>query len=195
MTRDPENDSDWLAFQYLAGELSKSKAAEFESRLGEDEAAQRALGRMVELSLAVSAAGPAVFEACGAAVERPEVRRATRRFGRGLVWLAVSALVLVAALVSMRGSLVPPGDAVFTAAEEDSWKLAVIWNETRAEMPADVPWPENENLGEAAHDLAIPMAAEAAGDWNTETPAWIWAGVIAANAEELEHGPADPGGI
>lgn len=44
------SDLDWLAFQYIAGELSVDDAAQFESRLAIDQMAREAVAAAVELS-------------------------------------------------------------------------------------------------------------------------------------------------
>lgn len=54
-----EQDLDWLAFQYVSGELSESESREFEERLGSDLAAGEALARQVMVC-------EAVVEACAA---------------------------------------------------------------------------------------------------------------------------------
>jgi len=50
---DSTTDIDWLAFQYVTGELADDAAAEFESRLAVDQAACEAVSRMVLLNQAV----------------------------------------------------------------------------------------------------------------------------------------------
>ena len=48
------NDIDWLAFQYLTGDLPDDAVARFESSLASDQPAREALARAVELTQAVA---------------------------------------------------------------------------------------------------------------------------------------------
>src|SRR5688500_9090345 len=45
-----QTDLQWLAFQYIAGELSEGDMAEFEARLGSDQVAREAVAEAVELA-------------------------------------------------------------------------------------------------------------------------------------------------
>jgi hypothetical protein len=57
--RHDDVDLDWLAYQYLVGELSEHDAASFEQRLAIDQVAREALAAAVELAESVSIAGEA----------------------------------------------------------------------------------------------------------------------------------------
>ncbi|MCH5376068.1 MAG: hypothetical protein JJ992_19025 [Planctomycetes bacterium] len=189
------NDTDWLAFLYIAGDLPSRQVAEFESRLESDEAAQQALSKIVELSLAISAARAIEFEPpCVPAAET------SRRSSRYAIWLsgclAASAAVLLTCWLALHG----PGSStrgVPDFADSDPVQLAIIWNETRSALPSPDEWSVDDSS--EAVEYVVPEAADApdARDepdaWAAaETPPWVWAAVTvaeeAASSDESESG-------
>ena len=56
---DNDADLDWLAYQYVAGELREHDALAFEGRLAVDQSAREALAAAVALSQAIAIAGEA----------------------------------------------------------------------------------------------------------------------------------------
>ena len=55
---DRDSDLDWLAFRYVAGELTADEAGRFEARLDHDQAAREAVAGAVGLADALAAARP-----------------------------------------------------------------------------------------------------------------------------------------
>lgn len=95
----PREELDWLAFRYVANELSEGEAAEFERRLADDQSAREAVARSVQLTHAVvSLAEPAVT----AGSRRPS--------GRQQVWAWIG-LGAAAAAVCLAFWLGRPGSA------------------------------------------------------------------------------------
>jgi hypothetical protein len=206
MNRHQDNESDWLAFRYVADELSGAELADFESRLAWDETAQRSLGSMVELTLAIaatqtSAAGESVAPAALAnqparAVEPHAGRKANRR----LVWLAgclaASAIVLIAAMVAVQSRWLSPQVATIQAPDDDWQRLAAIWNETRSELSTDDQWSADGDSQMASPASAPSSADEAEDEWTvTETPPWMWAGVTGLEQGDGDDPAADSGDI
>lgn len=83
---------DWLAFRYVANEMTGSEVLDFEGRLSDDLAAQAAVARAVEMTHAiVSVIDP---------VTAPETTPAKRAFvGRRKLWWAVAATSAAAVAV------------------------------------------------------------------------------------------------
>jgi hypothetical protein len=209
MTKVQDHELDWLAFRYLAGELSATELLDFESRLGADEAARSSLSDMVELTLALSAAGPAFQrEPCATAPADTTARRPNRRIRARSIWLAgvlaCSAVVLVAAWSVWPGPHhIAPRTAGTTNWNDESLKLAVIWNEARFGLVMDESWVSDEASDETDEalpasdlDLAASASREESDEWPAaEAPSWVWAGVIAADRDEPEVPTTNSGGI
>ena len=53
MNAKQREDLDWLAFRYVAAELSPAESRQFEGRLEHDQQAREAVGRIVEVTCAV----------------------------------------------------------------------------------------------------------------------------------------------
>lgn len=92
----PPDELDWLAFRYLACELSEAENRAFEARLADETAAQEALVRAVELSHALSAVlEPARIPAPGTAPETTWQKRRSDRTWRRVITAVVAALLVV----------------------------------------------------------------------------------------------------
>ncbi|MCL4204433.1 MAG: hypothetical protein KJ000_18260 [Pirellulaceae bacterium] len=207
MNRHQDNETDWLAFRYVADELSGAERIDFESRLAWDEVAQRSLGSMVELTLAIaatemSAVGGSVAPAALANQSaRSADLHAGRTANRKLVWLAgclaASAIVLIAVLVAVQSRWLSPQVATIQTPDDDWQRLAAIWNETRSELSTDDEWSADEDT--QVPPLALAPSSpndEAADEWTvTETPPWVWAGVIGAEQGDGNGPTADSGDI
>lgn len=169
------SDLDWLAFCYVANELSADERASFESRLADDQSACEAVARAVELVQAV-----ALAETCER--ERPMPASITRRttWPRRLAWMSVgasAALVLVAAALgwqSISGWFAPP--------PADRGRLAEVWSQTRDEVRQIVH----------TEPLELPPVMETDFPSDETLPSWITAAVFnqAASAEPELDGPS-----
>lgn len=92
---------DWLAQQFVLGELSERDAADFESRLATDEAACSALAQAAQLVLSLQAAA--------APLPLAKPIRTTDHFSRQLVALtAVAACCLITVLAWSPAPTSPP---------------------------------------------------------------------------------------
>lgn len=133
--RSPE-DLDWLAFSYVANELSDSQRIQFESLLASDQRAREAVAQVMELTTDVSdvldadARLPQFIRKSDVASEQSvPIRKAPKaKRSQSLHWgWQVAALLLVAVSVSVwiwTGRSQEPVVATTTAPSEE---LAVAW--------------------------------------------------------------------
>ena len=154
------DDLQWLAFQYIADELSDEERNAFEARLANDQEVREAVARAVELSTAIRLSAP---------VAR---LRESRKPGWA-AWLAggvVSACLALTALFTAK--------YFFPAAEPDlhvdnaevDIQLAHAWSEVR-ELPFDELFPDESAARELADvdSLSLPAIPEL----NAAPPAWM----------------------
>lgn len=103
------NDLNWLAFCYVAGELSAAESLAFEDRLARDEAACEAVALAAKLNLAVVAAcdrnqpvspAPAIYEVEVTIPARRDDFAATSRWA-GTAITAVAASAIAAAGIAL----------------------------------------------------------------------------------------------
>lgn len=213
MQYDKLEELDWLAFRYIAGELSASEADAFETRMADDQQAREAVARAVGLAFTLAAAGPRTPEPCPADARTAEAGR-HGRMARLAAWLTVAAAACLAgvwAYQSFQGSASQPGSRRQVAGEEEAavlenprQQLALLWSRTREELAvlydddrvfdsADLmesfeaaAWSSIEDPFEP--DLATPDDLLAAND----PPTWMLAAVRArlGEAETESHGPS-----
>ncbi len=197
---------DWLAFQYLAGNLSTEAVSEFETRLARDQAAREAVARAVELTQAVAlveaAAPERVVPACreeGVAVSRhadlPVEKTRTTHWIVPVAWLSMAALALVvvgnqfARRVEPHLTLTlhdPPVVATDVAAFS-SGELASAWVDT-AEFFVTADFVEADLLDDAMEyevggDEIFETARVTAAEGDVErlqAPSWMKAGLAAS---------------
>lgn len=165
---DKHEELSWLAFRYVAGELTAAETEQFEEQLATDQAAREAVAHSVELYHAVAAA-----EAGVAAEPVTIAARARTTWSQRLVWIstgAAAAAVLVVAGWNASGlwSSAPAKPSV-------SPDLAKAWTAVRADvaladgpvrpMIADLTDAELATIAE--EELALPM----------DTPSWMTAAV------------------
>lgn len=189
LTPEQANDVEWLAFCYVADEMSADERARFESRLSSDQAAREAVATAVELTQTIAAAEP---------IEQT-VELAPRRFDRVVFWqratwiatttAACLAVVLGYQLVSQ---VLQQGDraAGFAGQKEagdgEADELAQAWLEAG----------DDESLDDSSADQAPPQAATetAGGDElvgifeadDVEAPDWMLAAVNGLSAEAMD---------
>lgn len=89
MTNSPDQDLDWLAFRYIADEMTDDERAAFEARLEQDQPAREAVAGSVELSQTLAAAEHLL--------ESPVVASADRRavWWRRVAWATIAGSVAV----------------------------------------------------------------------------------------------------
>jgi ferric-dicitrate binding protein FerR (iron transport regulator) len=141
--RDNNDELDWLAFRYIAGELTRAESEAFEQRLARDHAACEAVARAVTLTSAIVA---------GRGESRPAVVPYASRL-RSARWIAAAAAVLLAALtIFVARPRLPLGES------SDELTVAGVWAESAL---AHGEWsPEfgddTDQGGDDASDIALP---------------------------------------
>lgn len=159
---------EWLAFQYISGEMSAVEAELFEGRLAEDQRAREAVARAVEVAQVSLMAMEHV-----AAIEPARQTKRTR--SRPLVWTlcGVAASVAVAIMVVPWSKVLPKHqdnlvhNAVVGLETRD---LAIVWATARTDLAAELAVADDESLpGNAAHD--------GSGTDEIETPSWMFIAV------------------
>jgi hypothetical protein len=193
------DDLDWQAFCYAAGELSPTAMAEFEQRLGLDQATREALARAIELTQAIASA-----ESLASVVRLPAADVSSDRRGRlsraqYFAWGALASAALLGAFVVWNGGA---SDARPKSAERlgrAERELAVAWSQTRSELAiasdSDFWFPAHLNAGEAN----LPDAADDDGRDDLAddsllgpTPGWLVAAVAGLAPAADDHDPAEP---
>jgi anti-sigma factor RsiW len=160
MSSEQIQNNDWLAFQYIAGELPASDVMQFESCLADDLELQEAVARQVELTSAVASA----FSSSEPGVNAPavETAKATSRLPH---WIGIAAALCVAIWAALFLGSRPnaPSDQQATdmppvATDE----FAAAWTQTMDNWPADVV--DIEVAGDVESDLE-DLASIATPDW------------------------------
>lgn len=160
-----ESDREWLAFRYIAGELSGDETAAFEAELESSQAAREAVARAVELSQAVAIAESQEVELVKAASKHS--RRKSWIFGIG--WIAAGAVA-----ASVAGAVwwnMPKS-------QQEKSNIAESWAAMRA---VDPPAPAGE----------VPAELGPALDAADTAPSWMTAGVISLNGGKQEDDDGD----
>jgi len=184
----PREDLDWLAFRYLAAELSPAESLRFESRLEHDQQAREAVGRLVETTCAVrSLDWDVASRAMPVRRRRPWYRRRAAQVVTGLA-VGLMVALLVWGPDRARQQREPEGRfaKVPPAAE-----LAVVWSHVRTEL-------STQRVEEAAgwRWLASAEGETGAADSTDEedapdAPDWMVSAVVAMESqEEAQRTPA-----
>jgi anti-sigma-K factor RskA len=181
---------DWLAFRYVAGEMTDHESADWERRLADDQTAREAVAGAVQLVQAIGQlprdtwTTPAVLPASSA----PAMPSTTHGGGSrhsvlgwslaGLALLLVAGLVVSQALRSDRSRLTREGGV-----DDD---LVAAWSQVRTLSTGDVHGGVDAASGDAEE-------WSAGGESESEravgsTPSWMLAGMAALIAE---HDDAD----
>lgn len=158
----PNSDSlNWLAVQYVLGELTESEAFAFEARLETDLAACEAVAEATQLTLALRST-EAVSQTTSelerpSFVERPAapVRSGTATT-RGS-WLALSGAISAVAVLFAAMSFGPAGvpTTQLAAVDRSASELVSLWR-----IGSDATEPDFDEadveLAEAGHEVAVP---------------------------------------
>jgi hypothetical protein len=151
------HDLDWLAFRYIADELSPDEAASFETLLAGDQAACDAVVRAVELSQTIVAAQ--VQSA------RPQPISAQRHWTAPLMLIACGTAACLLIALSLNFSSHSPNRS--TVSDE----LVTAWNQ-QLEQSSDGP------------TLEEPSDADEAEFVTAEAPSWMLDAVRSLNGLE-----------
>lgn len=162
-----ETDREWLAFRYIAGELSGDELVAFEAELETSQVAREAVARAVDLSQAIAIAESHQVEL---------VESASRIAGRkswiyGIGWIGAGA-----AAASVAGAVWWNMQGTKTGKSE----LAKIWIERRADEPTPPIIDEPAEPGPVLNSSEPEIA-----------PSWMTAGVISLSGGKVEDDDGD----
>lgn len=179
------NDLNWLAFAYVAGEMSADEAESFELRLADDQQAREAVARAVELTQVVAAAETHCEQSVTVA------HRQAPSWSTRLAWMAIGgvAAVLVALFVSSMNTgpqpVVKQDDARPAPSNSKVRELALAWSSTRALLADSEAADSEAGLWYPAHLAAVDSSEATADDVDhidaeavAEAPSWMTAGVF-----------------
>ncbi len=196
------NDLEWLAFQYVAGELPVEDEEQFETRLTTESEVAEAVARAVELGETASLAFAAVSDESTRDHKtiRPEPvsSRSSTSLptpGRAVSVLVAAGVIVAALLISFRAddarNRVPRSEALLSSADsstdflrpgtstsEVSSLLLQTWTDARESIAA--------LDGDAATEVAVTDLSESRTDLAGDVPDWMFVAV------ELSCG-SDPG--
>jgi hypothetical protein len=153
-----QNDLDWRAFRYVAGEMTAAETAAFEGELAENLGAAEAVARAVELTTTV------------ATVERlatPAIaRRSAASWSLRLSWLAAGIAATVAAVLVSQVEWSSPGQIEKSSAQlAEAWSASQDDHQWSADLAADEALP-NDGDGVDENSVDLPAA-----------PGWMLAAV------------------
>lgn len=161
MASHTENDVNWLAFRYAAGEMTADEQHRFEQRLADDQTAREAVEQAVELTAAVrlaAASTPAVRS------RRPRTLLMHSPSARAAMMAVLLLAVGAAAWLGSRSIFAPPTDRTTTRSEEGEIEtseqddsLALQWaamRENRENAMNDAPFSGEDQNYAAWIDIA-----------------------------------------
>lgn len=175
----------WLAFRYVAGELTADEESRFEERLADDQAAREAVEEVAELS-----------DAIRMTVDDFPTLPQRRSLIRRVSWVAATlAGLLLVALVYWWSPLssdsktedttaeVPSEPGVPAANDDEETSMAMAWSQLRAEnadglMASEVgKWVQSETAASEAD--FVP-----GGPATSEVPGWLLTAIESENESD-----------
>ncbi len=155
ITQNRRDSLNWLAVQYVLGELSESDQFAFEERLASDSSACEAVAEATRLTLALQSAVTDVVTIAAPATAIPSVRSA-KPTPRGS-WLALAGATTAAAGLLAAMSLGPnsPRQDQLARVDRSASELVSLWRtgSSAAEVDAD---ESDVEVAEASPDVAVP---------------------------------------
>ena len=184
---DTNDDLDWLAFRYVAEELSADEAAAFEGRLADDQAAREAVAVAVELAQAIASPTPSVIpmparHSFPTTHHSPLTTHASsrRRWVQPLVWMAVGAAACLTIML-LRGGLFRGGNESTGAGV-----LATLWANSELRHEQGDSW--NADLLAGSEDTLM-ATTEFESDSDIVAPDWLLRALL--GDEELQRPDAN----
>jgi hypothetical protein len=186
-----QQDLDWLAFCYAAGELENIDREQFEARLADDQTAREALARAVELCQTVSAVET---QHCDYVVPAARVSPAAHThiaWNQRLSWMAVGGLASLLLALLWTGVIGPAWQTAnrnFRSFSQQN--LASAWTETRTEI-ANVReagyWPV---IATTDADDELFATSSLNEDMLEDAPSWMTAAVFSVPMSKSATDPA-----
>lgn len=175
-----KNDFDWLAFQYLANELSDADRDAFEELLGESQDAREALARSVELTQAVADLEPIEVELATASAKQNLWRTAT--------WISAAIASLLAIVVVYQQFVMdtdPVAEESADQVSDEAEQLALNWVQTFDTFATQRnDEAEQELLEDEFADESMDLFAEPSDD---DAPDWMFAAVEGLAADDMDE--------
>ena len=176
----PESELQWLAVQYVSGEMTEAKAALFEQRLAEDEAACEAVASAVQTSLAIRQAFETPAEATSPVRETSPETTVTRTVpshtttSRGARWLSLVASAAAVIIV-----LVVTQNHEPETVTDNSRELAVLWTQAADVLPVDLTEAplEDETTNAGEESVADSDSDRLAPVDLVDVPEWLLVGL------------------
>jgi hypothetical protein len=192
--REYNDELNWLALAYIAGELEEAEAEAFELRLADDQVAREAVAQAVELTQTIAAAE----SQCGDLV-LPAARKPATRTSR-LSWMAIGGLASVVAAALWTGlnfgnwTTAKNEPTIDVPGVKMPGALASAWSETRQALSAASDVGPLHPISAALNDDDDQTPADYAADefLVADTPSWMTAAVEGLS-KEREDGPVDDG--
>ena len=188
MNETQRDDLEWLAFRYVAAELSPGESREFERRLEQDQEAREAVGRLVEVTCVVRA-----LDWDAAPLVTTLQRRGSWYHRRGVPLAAGLALGLAFAVSVFWPR---PGDQAGRqndrpASAVPPAELALVWSHARAVLTEQ---PEDETAGwqwlaPANREPDSPLSAD--DEAALDAPEWMVSAVVAMESEGVDQQAPD----
>ena len=194
MTMHEQDELRWLAFRYVADELSPDEQSAFEGQLTENQAAREAVAEAVAMAAAVYQVA-----ASDTGLRSPQRRplASSRRSVGGAVALlttAAAALMLLLAVQSRHSEMnagrgidsVQGGDLASSMPPGEYGRLALVWSQSLAEPPSA------EHDSEMLETKGDPMEDHVAvDDWANPAelpaaPSWMYAAVMGLQGQDVE---------
>ncbi|MFK7768876.1 MAG: hypothetical protein AB8B55_16770 [Mariniblastus sp.] len=180
-----DNDLQWLAFCYIAEELSEPETAQFEARLETDQAAREAVSNAVAQGQLVFAAiesdGSSLSEQSTA--EKKQIADASNGLRSNTRRSAV-LFAAAAALLMMVGGWAWMNFQPTSPIASDTEGLAEVWVDTLVAMSDDSTSPEGLLMDESEFELENSLVANSVNeDFVVETDSEDWMYVALTDME------------
>ena len=145
----------WLAVQYVLGELPEKEVFAFEERLASDSAACEAVAEATRLTLALQSAVTDIVTVAIPEATTPNVR-SSKPTPRGS-WLALTGATTAAAGLLAAMSLGPngPRQDQLALVDRSATELVSLWRTGSAVAETDTDESDAE-LSESGHEIAVP---------------------------------------
>ncbi|QDT84357.1 hypothetical protein MalM14_20110 [Gimesia chilikensis] len=172
---DQTSDLEWLAFQYVANELSEQECLQFEALLAEKQSAREALAHATQLVAGLKSITPkSVAQETVAAAQQPAATSTTRWAFWGLLTTAAAVALLVPSLFKSTGTMDNPTipTAQTEPSTEDAEYLLSLWAESSQE--SNVALTSNMNTETVEFSDQQNVLAD---NQSLEVPDWLYTAV------------------
>lgn len=175
LNADQTSDLEWLAFQYVANELSEQECLQFEALLAEKQSAREALAHATQLVAGLKSITPqSVAQETVAAAQQPVATSTTRWAFWGLLTTAAAVVLLVPSLFKSTGTTDTPtiSTAQTEPSTEDAEYLLSLWAESSQE--SNVALTSNMNTETVEFSDQQNVLAD---NQSLEVPDWLYTAV------------------